>query len=294
MVPKMSQAATQIEPLVPRDTYPVMRVAAEYFLRAVDILPEVHQDMVGSVVFVTLWHGQMQARGRPPVGVRELSRKMGLPYETVRRHARALVRGGQCMEEKGGLAIPLVMMRSRETTAMLRRSYFNAVRMLRHLTRVEVARFDMGPERRLRSGRLTREQTAIGMAGIGLLLTGLRTLHEFLGDLVKGLVYTAIWTANVKHVTNTPAAGDRGILTDSQRLPVSVLAISNALRLPYETVRRHADALQKEGHCVRVGRKGLIAPAVSHHQSRNVETMVSGYHIVMAFLAELKRAGIKV
>ena len=293
MVPKMSQSATQIEPLVPRDTYPVMRVASEYFLRAVDILPEVHQDMVGSVAFVTLWHGQMQGRGRPPVGIRELSRRMGLPYETVRRHARALVRDGQCVEEKSGLVIPPAKMRSPQTAAMLRRSYVNAVRMLRHLTRVEVTRFDVRPDRRLRSGRLTKEQTAIGMAGIGLLLTGLRTLHEFLGDLVKGLVYTAIWTANVKHVTNTPGAGDRGILKDSQRLPVSVLAISNALRLPYETVRRHADALQKEGYCTRVGRKGLIAPAVSHHQRRNVEMMVDGYHIVMAFLAELRRAGIK-
>ena len=222
---------------MPRDTYPVMRVATEYFLRAVDILTEVHHDMVSSVIFVTLWYGQKQGRGRSPVGIRELSRKMGLPYETVRRHARKLVRGGQCIEEKGGLAIPPAMVRSPQAAAMLRRSYVNAVRMLRHLTRIEVARFNVGPDRRLRSGRLTREQTAIGMAGIGLLLTGLRTLHAFVGDLVRGLVYTAIWTANVKHVTNTPAAGARGVLKDSQRLPVSVLAISNALRLPYETVR---------------------------------------------------------
>ena len=183
MVPKMSQSATQIEPLVPRDTYPVMRVAVEYFLRAVDILPEVHHDMVTSVVFVTLWYGQVQGRGRSPVSIRELSRKMGLPYETVRRHARALVRGGQCIEQKGGLAVAPAMMRSSQTAAMLRRSYVNAVRMLRHLTRIEVARFNVGPDRRLRSGRLTREQTTIGMAGIGLLLTGLRTLHAFVGDL---------------------------------------------------------------------------------------------------------------
>jgi hypothetical protein len=118
MVPKMSQSATQIEPLVPRDTYPVMRVAVEYFLRAVDILPEVHHDLVTSVVFVTLWYGQVQGRGRSPVSIRELSRKMGLPYETVRRHARALVRGGQCIEQKGGLAVAPAMMRSWQTAAM--------------------------------------------------------------------------------------------------------------------------------------------------------------------------------
>jgi hypothetical protein len=187
------------------------------------------------------------------------------------------------------------MMRSPQTAAMLRRSYVNAVRMLRDLTRIEVVRFNVGSDRRLPSGRLTREQAAIGMASIGLLLTGLRTLHGvFGGDLVTGLVYTAIWTANVRHVTNTPAAGGRDILEDSQRLPVSVLAISNALRLPYETVRRHADSLLKEGRCIRIGRRGLVAPSSYHRQRANVEAMVAGYHIVMTFLAELRKAGVKV
>ena len=143
--------------------------------------------MVISVVFVTLWYGQVQVRGRSPVSIRELSRKMGLPYETVRRHARALVRGGQCIAQKGGLAVAPAMMRSRQTASMLRRSYVNAVRMLRHLTRIEVARVQRrAPIVRLRSGRLTRSRRRSACAGIGLLLIGLRTLHAFVGDLVEG------------------------------------------------------------------------------------------------------------
>jgi DNA-binding transcriptional ArsR family regulator len=290
----MSQSATQIEPAVPRDGYPVMRVAAEHFLRGVDVLSEVHDDLVSGLIFVTLWHGQKRRPGRSPVAVRELSRKLGLPYETVRRHARALVHSGHCIDAAGGLAIPAGMMRSRQTTAMLRRSYVDAVRMLRDLTRIGVARYNVGPERRPRSRRLTREQIAIGMAGIGLLLSGLKTLREYAGgDLVNGLVFTAIWTANVKHVTNTPAAIERRVLKDSQRLPVSILAISNALRLPYETVRRHADVLLKAGVCTRVGQKGLIVPASTHRQDPNVGIMASGYQTVMAFLAELRKAGVK-
>lgn len=288
----MSQSATQIESAVPRDAYPALRVTVEYFLRGVEVLSQVHDDVVSSLVFMTLWHGQMQSPGRAPVGVRELSRKIGLPYETVRRHARALVQSGQCIEEKSGLAVPAAMMRGRRTEAMLRRSYVNAVRVLRDLTRIGVARFSIGSDRPLRAGRLTEEQVAIGIAGTSLLLAGYRVLREFAGgDFVKGLVFTAIWTANVKHVTNTAAAGDRGILTDSQRLPVSVLAISDALRLPYETVRRHADALLKEGQCVRVGRKGLVVMASTHR--RNVSTTAAAYGVVMAFLAELRKAGIK-
>ena len=75
---------------------------------------------------------------------------------------------------------------------------------------------------------------------------------------------------------------------------MSVLAISNALRLPYETVRRHADSLLKEGRCIRIGRRGLVAPSSYHRQRANVEAMVAGYHIVMTFLAELRKAGVKV
>lgn len=178
--------------------------------------------------------------------------------------------------------MPAAMKRSRRTAAMLRKSYVNAVRVLRDLTRIGVARFSIGSDRPLRSGRLTKEQAVIGIAGTGLLLTGYRKLREFAGgDFMEGLVFTAIWTANVKHMTNTPAAGDRGILKDSQRLPVSVLAISDALRLPYETVRRHADALLKEGQCVRVGRKGLVVMTSAYR--RHVAMTAASYHIVMAF-----------
>ncbi|MBL6652940.1 MAG: hypothetical protein ISP49_15190 [Reyranella sp.] len=291
----MSQLATQIEPIVPRDTYPVMRVAVEHFLRGVDLLSDMHHDMVSSLILLTLWRDQRVGRGHGPVGVRELSRKLGLPYETVRRHARALIEEGQCAEVKGRLALPVAGKRSPRIDAMLRRSYVNCARMLRDLTRIGVARFDAQSGRPLRSGRLTREQTAIAMVGIGMLLDGLKTLHEFSGgDFVKGLVFTGIWTANVKHVTNTPAASDRHVLDDSQRLPVSVLAISNALRLPYETVRRHADVLLREGQCVRVGRKGLVVPASTHRQGSNVRTMATGYRTVMGFLAELRQAGVKV
>lgn len=289
----MSQLATQIEPLIPRDTYPVLRVTVEYFLRGVEVLSQLHDDVVASLVFMTLWHGQMQTPGRGPVGIRELSRKLGMPYETVRRHVRTLVQGGLSIEGKGGLAVPPAAMRSPLAAAMLRRTYVNVVRVLRDLTRIGVARFSLRADRPLRSRRLTKEQTMIGIAGIGLLLTGYRELRKFAGgDLMKGLVFTAIWTANVKHVTNTPAAGDRAILPDSQRLPVSALAMARSLRLPYETVRRHADALLKEGKCVRVGRKGLVVMSSTHQ--RHVPTSAAAYHIVMAFLAELRSAGVKV
>jgi hypothetical protein len=52
--------------------------------------------------------------------------------------------------------------------------------------------------------------------------------------------------------------------------------------------------LLKEGVCTRIGHKGLVVPATTHRQGANVGTMAAGYHTVMAFLAELRKAGIKV
>jgi len=259
----MSQLATQIEPLIPRDTYPVLRVTVEYFLRGVEVLSRVHDDVVTSLVFMTLWHGQMQAPGRAPVGVRELSRRLGMPYETVRRHARTLVQSGQCIEQKGGVAVPVAVMRSPRAVAMLRRTYVNVVRVLRDLSRIGVARFRVGSDRPLRSGRLSKEQTVIGIAGTGLLLTGYRELRKFAGgDLMKGLVFTAIWTANVKHVTNTPAAGDRDILKDSQRLPVSALRFPARFACPTRPSAATPTRCSRKGSaCVSVARASWSWPA---------------------------------
>ena len=128
---------------------------------------------------------------------------------------------------------------------------------------------------------------------MGLLLAGVRLMRDFWsGDLLKGLVFTAIWTANVKHVTNTSRAATSSVLPDDMRQPVSVLAISRSLRLPYETVRRHADTLVREGLCVRAGRRGVFVP--TQMLERTMAGSVAGHHLVVAFLDELRQGGVRI
>ena len=109
---------------------------------------------------------------------------------------------------------------------------------------------------------------------------------------MKGLVFTAIWTANVKHVTNTSRAATSSMLPDSQRQPVSVLAISRSLRLPYETARRHADTLVREGLCVRAGRQGVFVS--THVAEATLAGSVAGHRLVVAFLDELRSGGVTI
>src|SRR3569833_2444054 len=93
----------------------------------------------------------------------------------------------------------------------------------------------------------------------------LRTLDSMASladdDLVKALVYTAMWTANVKHITHSVAANQQfsaftSLPPDEMREPVSVMALSNALRIPYESVRRGGRAGRGGGRGGRRGRGG--------------------------------------
>ncbi|WP_422002080.1 hypothetical protein [Reyranella sp.] len=271
----------------------MLRVFTEYCLRGFDLLSDLQDDLVRGAIFTTLVHDQAGMPGRAPVRIRELARRLGTPYETVRRQVIELVRAGQCREEGGGIMVPAAVRRSRRVAAFLRRLYLNTTRVLVDLTRVGMVRYGMKSSGLPRSGRLEKEQVAIARAGTAALLAGLKAMRTYWrGAMTKGLVYTAIWTANVKHVTNTATAGTRGLLQDKSRLPVNVMAIAQSLRLPYETVRRHAQALLKEGLCVRVGKGGLIVPAATHR--RLAEGSLVAYRLMVDFLADLRQAGIRV
>lgn len=285
----MSRNSTQVHP----DAYPVTRVSTEFHLRGFDLLTGAQGDVVDGLIVMTLVRDQMSEPPRKAASVRALSRRLDMPYATIRRRVEKLVHDGQCIVDRGGLVVPSSVLRGRRIMTFLRKIYVNAVRLLADLTRIEVASFAATSRRPVRSGRLTREQTTIAVAATGLLLAGIRAMRAFWGgDLMKGLVYTAIWTANVKHVTNSAPAAMRTVLPDSQRQPVSVLAISRSLRLPYETIRRHADALLQAGICVRVGRHGLRVPA--HFIQGIPAGIVIGHRLVMDFLTDLRQADVNV
>jgi hypothetical protein len=175
---------------------------------------------------------------------------------------------------------------------MMRKIYLEAVRMLDVLRRIEVGHFK--PPRSSEAQRtLNREQVVIVLASIQVLLAAMKVLRDFFdGDLMTGLVFTAVRAANVKHITNTAPGLNRDILPDSDRRPVSMMAISNSMKLPYETIRRHTTKLMKQGKCVRVGRNGLVVPAAAFRKM----TLESGtvVQLVFDFMDDLRASGIKV
>lgn len=89
-------------------------------------------------------------------------------------------------------------------------------------------------------------------------------LAGFGRDVVDGLLIAAISQANLAQITRSPEL-QRAYATldqpppDDLRRPVSVSAIANSLRIPFETARRRISALADLG-VVKTGRRGVYVP----------------------------------
>jgi DNA-binding Lrp family transcriptional regulator len=275
------------------EVHTIGRVSTEFFLRGFEVIGQAHDDVLGGMIIMMLLGDALAGRrGRAPVGIRELARRLDTPFETVRRQVHKLVRRGACQLEAGGACLAPSMLKSARTNAMLRKIHLEAVRMLDVLRRIKIGHFkpprSSGPAR-----GLNHEQTLIVLASIRVLLAAMRVLRDFFdGDLTTGLVFTAIRAANVKHITNTAPGANRDIVPDSDRRPVSMMAISNSMKLPYETIRRHTAKLISQGKCVRVGRTGLVVPAAAFRKM----TLEAGtvVQLVLDFMDDLRASGIKV
>lgn len=70
------------------------------------------------------------------------------------------------------------------------------------------------------------------------------------GDLLKGIIFTAIAVANREGATAASAH-------PAQR-PVSVMSVASSIGVPYETTRRYVNLLVSQGLCERMGRSGVV------------------------------------
>lgn len=104
------------------------------------------------------------------------------------------------------------------------------------------------------------------------------------GDILRGVIFLAVVDANTRHLKpSDPAAqayaNTRDSLPDDLRRPISVHALALELSLPYETTRRHVNALIKQGLCRRndsgiyVTAEILAGKAMTLTHRRNLENL---------------------
>lgn len=80
------------------------------------------------------------------------------------------------------------------------------------------------------------------------------------GDPMQAVIFTALWSANVKDIRSRGGYND-SLVPDEQRRPVTVARLAKLVGAPAETVRRHVVRMTEDGLCARVGRKGVVVNA---------------------------------
>jgi hypothetical protein len=142
-------------------------------------------------------------------------------------------------------------------------------------------------------GRLAlRASTRFFLRSIDLLT---RTVSD--GDILRSVIFLAIVDANTRHLRpSDPVArtfsGTNDHVPDEIRRPVSVHALSLDLALPYETTRRHVNALIEQGLCDRV-EAGILVRAEVLERDGMVATHRKNLENLTALFSDLRDGGVK-
>jgi DNA-binding transcriptional regulator YhcF (GntR family) len=313
-------ASTIVQPdAPPANVRATTRVTIEFLLRILDSLAALSgHDLLKGWIVTALWttnvrhlintsanltYGSIDVvppdEVRKPVSVLALSNSLHLPYETVRRYVDVLIKEGLCVRVSGhGVMIPSTAQLNADV-AHIRAQLANVSRFVGELRRSGV---DVKPYRSVTAIKASSEDELPPNVRAVMRLTTDFFVHSaemlsraFDDNFVASVIFTAIWTSNVRHITNSEAnlefGGIDDLPPDSMRRPISVRALSSSLHLPYETVRRACNRLVREGACVRVGAEGLIVPRAVLGEDRFKKTVAALLPRVYRFLADLQRVG---
>jgi len=117
-------------------------------------------------------------------------------------------------------------------------------------------------------------------------------------DLVDGLLFAAIQAANVATITSSPElqlayATMPASPPDELRRPVSISAIANSLRMPFETARRRVQAMARSG-ALEVTSKGVrVSHAVlGQGQGQFLTNVILRHERLRGFYLETKALGV--
>lgn len=291
----------------------LFRLAGQHFLNTARLIAvAVDRDLVTALTFLSiaranlrdltldreraLSYGAIDAippdSERVPVSVYAVAKELGLPYETVRRHALKLRKGGVCQAVDGGLIVPNNALARPETLAAVVSYWQGTQDFVNAAARAGIV---PPPPAEPPAGDVSRQVMRLGVHNfLEVLLTMARTIQ---GDPLDAMVMRAISMFNVNNVTVDPglAATYASLAApppdDSQRQPISVYAVAKSLMLPYETTRRHVQRLIDMGLAAKVS-GGLLVPTAVVARPDIAAGMRESADLSMAFLTRLAELGV--
>lgn len=255
---------------------PAVRLCSAYALDCIDRTSRtIEQNLDLCVVFLaTAWENvrdttlpshadteesaERRLAARAPVSVYALARRLGLPYETARRHAGALTRAGLCQKTPQGLVVP--PLDERRSDRIVEETWTATEALLDDLAQLGL---QMPRPNRRAAQQLKRR---VARLSIEYFLAGLEKIEGVLGaDTVNAVLFLTI-----NRLNTTPLFEDRelalrqsatgGVAPDDLRRPVTTYALAKTVGLPYETTRRHVARLVDGGWCERAAGNALVVP----------------------------------
>lgn len=142
-----------------------------------------------------------------------------------------------------------------------------------------------------------RARAAVRLGG-EYMLSSIHMLAELTdGEILTALISLAIVQANVIHLSQGAERDEaydslRTVPPDSLRRPVSVMALSLTLGLPYETTRRHVEKMRRDGQCERV-HGGVIIPARAIDTDQHRRMLRNHMNSLRRLFRDLKVAGVE-
>lgn len=206
-----------------------------------------------------------------PVNATAIAHSMRLPHTTVRRRAAELVDAGLLARGASGFRVAT---RFFEGDTLARLAAEDAADLLRALG--ELADRGYAPAiRALDAGVAALPPGVVERMILTFSLRALETLTALYGDVTAGTIAAAITAANIRRVTEDPQlsrlySGEDMPPPDEVRTPISLRALSRAVDLPFETIRRRVHALIAAGIVVRKG-GGVMVPVAVLRGERHVE-----------------------
>lgn len=197
-----------------------------------------------------------------------ISKRLGMPYETVRRHMHRLEAKGLCVRAEAGFLVPDEVMFGPKVEQSRAETWAATRQLHKDLCAVglDLTGWD--------EGATPNARHRVALLATPYFLNSLSVLGGALGgDLISTIMFLAVKRANTGALDRDPEvlrqfeAADT-LYPDNLRAPVTVYQIARVLRLPYETARRHARALVDADLCERdangrlvVTRRILASPA---------------------------------
>lgn len=207
---------------------------------------------------------------RRPVNVSAVATSLKLPYETVRRRLRRLAEAGACHVGERGAVVPQAFLGSPaylDTARALHErmwTFYRDARAAGLVGELPASRYPID------AGVAVRGAIRLGA---DYLLRSTDGFVGYFGDLISGLTGMAVLCESLRSDGQVSGAS------------ITVTALAQRLRIPLETVRRHALDLVGSGRCVRRSRglavteamlAGPILGGLFHENAGHVHRLFAG------------------